>query len=155
MIAQKGSPEEVMITGGGESPGVRITTERRGNPRVLIPTGEGRNQVVQSQMIPMTKEVKRIKGVKEGIANLQMSQEKRLQRRSRNLKMPNLMASELNYVFVSFDLYLGIESMLISVSLFSADGTTKEGEKKKSKSDMFADTQDMFSDDYAVSICNC
>lgn len=36
-----------------------------------------------------------------------------------------------------------------------ADGTTKEGEKKKSKADMFADTQDMFSDDYAVSICSC
>uniref|UniRef100_A0A8W8JVR2 Serine/threonine-protein kinase PRP4 homolog n=1 Tax=Magallana gigas TaxID=29159 RepID=A0A8W8JVR2_MAGGI len=31
-----------------------------------------------------------------------------------------------------------------------ADGTTKEGEKKKSKADMFADTQDMFSDDYAL-----
>lgn len=45
--------------------------------------------------------------------------------------------------------------MCLSVfDYFSADGTTKEGEKKKSKSDMFADTQDMFSDDYAVSICN-
>lgn len=96
MIVPKGSPEEAMITEGGESPGVQITTEKRGNPRVLIPTGEGRNQVVQSQMIPMTKEVKRIKRVKEVIANLQISQEKRLPRQSSNLKMPNLMASELN-----------------------------------------------------------
>lgn len=113
MITQKGSPEEARITGGGESPRVQITTERRGNPRgnprvnprVLISTGEGRNQVVQSQMIPMTKEVKRIKRVKERVAYLLISQEKSLQRKSNNLKMPNLMVSELNYVFVSFDLY--------------------------------------------------
>lgn len=109
MITQKGSPEEARITGGGESPRVQITTKRRGNPRVnprvLISTGEGRNQVVQSQMIPMTKEVKRIKRVKERVAYLLISQEKSLQRKSNNLKMPNLMVSELNYVFVSFDLY--------------------------------------------------
>lgn len=124
MITQKGSPEEARITGGGESPRVQITTERRGNPRVnprvLISTGEGRNQVVQSQMTPMTKEVKRIKRVKERVAYLLISQEKSLQRKSNNLKMPNLMVSELNYVFVSFDLNLGIESMLISVSLLSS-----------------------------------
>lgn len=120
MITQKGSPEEARITGGGESPRVQITTERRGNPKVLISTGEGRNQVVQSQMIPMTKEVKRIKRVKERVAYLLISQEKSLQRKSNNLKMPNLMVSELNYVFVSFDLYLSIESMLISVSLLSS-----------------------------------
>lgn len=109
MITQKGSPEEARITGGGESPRVQITTERRGNPRVnprvLISTGEGRNQVVQSQMIPITKGVKRIKRVKERVAYLLISQEKSLQRKSNNLKMPNLMVSELNYVFVSFDLY--------------------------------------------------
>lgn len=56
-------------------------------------------------MIPMTKEVKRIKRVKERVAYLLISQEKSLQRKSNNLKMPNLMVSELNYVFVSFDLY--------------------------------------------------
>lgn len=111
MITPKGSPEEARITGGGESPRVQITTERRGNPRVnprvLISTGEGRNQVVQSQMTPMTKEVKRIKRVKERVAYMYLliSQEKSLQRKSNNLKMPNLMVSELKYVFVSFDLY--------------------------------------------------
>ena len=40
----------------------------------------------------------------------------------------------------------------MAILSFVVEQPSKDAEKKKSKADMFADTQDMFSDDYAVSI---
>lgn len=40
----------------------------------------------------------------------------------------------------------------MAILSFVVEQPSKDAEKKKSKADMFADTHDMFSDDYAVSI---
>lgn len=47
--------------------------------------------------------------------------------------MLNLMVSEFNCVFVFFDLYLGIESMLISVLLLFSWWNYKRGWKEEVK----------------------